>query len=286
MPQNTPPGFGDLFGMLGDPVGAITKTIGQFQRGVGDFLSAVDNFNKTMEQMNSMANRINEMLDTLEEPIKVLVPQLTRTIKAADAMVQQLNGPVDRVAPGLSKLADVLNAPGLSTFPTELSTFMTMLTELAQRLQPLGQMAESAGGLFGLRAFSALRSSSSPSTPTAPPPVVAVVASAVFDCQSSIKAPLVLKVSEEFCLVPGEFAAAEKVELLASRSVRSQYPYRVAGIASSKSNVADSAAQLHEVLAGEMRCTKTVELLRLVSLASPRLRVEKVSGVHIRRQVH
>ncbi|HEY4610110.1 MAG TPA: hypothetical protein VIH06_12915, partial [Ilumatobacteraceae bacterium] len=99
MPQNTPPGIGDLFGLLGDPLGAITKPIAQFQRGVSDFLSAVDNFNQTMEQMKSVGNRINAMLDNLEEPVKALVPQLARTIKSADAMVQQLSGPVDRVTP-------------------------------------------------------------------------------------------------------------------------------------------------------------------------------------------
>ena len=109
------PGLGDLLGLFGgaNPFGAITKSIGQFQRGVSDFLSAVENFNKTMEQLHGMANRVNGLLDTVEEPIKAFVPQVTRTIKAADAMVEQLSGPIERVAPGLSRLADVLVAPGL-----------------------------------------------------------------------------------------------------------------------------------------------------------------------------
>jgi hypothetical protein len=59
----------------------------------------VENFNKTMEQMHVMANRINALLDTVEEPITSLVPQLTRTIKTADAMVEQLSAPIDRVRP-------------------------------------------------------------------------------------------------------------------------------------------------------------------------------------------
>ena len=66
-----------------------------------------------MEQMHVMAGRVNNLLDTVEEPIKSLVPQITRTIKAADAMVEQLSAPIDRVVPGLSTLADVLASPTL-----------------------------------------------------------------------------------------------------------------------------------------------------------------------------
>ena len=80
---------------------AITKSIGQFQRGVSDFLSAVENFNKTMEQLHGVAERVNGLLDTVEEPIRAFVPQVTKVVNAADAMVEQLSGPIDRVAPGL-----------------------------------------------------------------------------------------------------------------------------------------------------------------------------------------
>ena len=100
MTQSNPPGIGDLFGLFGgaNPFAAVSKSIGQFQRGVSDFLSAVENFNKTMEQLHGTANRINDLLDTVEEPIKAFVPQVTRTIKAADAMVEQLSVPIERVA--------------------------------------------------------------------------------------------------------------------------------------------------------------------------------------------
>jgi ABC-type transporter Mla subunit MlaD len=176
MAQSTPPGINDLLGLFGgaNPFGMITKSIGQFQRGVSDFLSAVENFNKTMEQMHSMANRINGLLDTVEEPIKAFVPQITRTIKAADAMVTQLSTPIDRVAPGLSKLADVLASPALTKMPTELSDFMDVLSELARRLQPLGQMAESAGSMFGLRPFAAMLGASAQPPPPAPTPAAAI----------------------------------------------------------------------------------------------------------------
>src|SRR5262249_17525794 len=62
--------------------------------------------------------------------------------------------------------------------------------------------------------------------------VIAVEASAILECQSPIDGPLVLKVSEEFSLVPAELTAAEKIELLASRSIRSQNANRVVSVAS------------------------------------------------------
>jgi ABC-type transporter Mla subunit MlaD len=161
MSQNTPPGIGDLFGLFGgaNPFGAVTKSIAQFQRGVSDFLGAVENFNKTMEQLHSVAVRVNSLLDTVEEPIRDFVPHVARTVRTADAMIEQLAGPIERVAPGLSKLADVLAAPALASLPTDLTEFMTVLSDLAHRLQPLGQIAESAGSLFGLRALTGLRPS-------------------------------------------------------------------------------------------------------------------------------
>jgi ABC-type transporter Mla subunit MlaD len=180
MSQNTPPGIGDLFGLFGgaNPFGAVSKSIAQFQRGVSDFLSAVENFNKTMEQLHGVAERVNGLLDTVEEPIRAFVPQVTKVVNAADAMVEQLSGPIDRVAPGLARLADVLSSPNLTSLPTDLGEFMGVLTDLAQRLQPLGQMAESAGSLFGLRGFSALLGNNPP-PPPAPAPVTPKAIAAV-----------------------------------------------------------------------------------------------------------
>jgi ABC-type transporter Mla subunit MlaD len=158
MTQTTPPGFGDLLGLFGgvNPLAAITKSISQFQRGVSDLLSAVENFNNTMVQLNGVATRINGLLDTVEGPVKAFVPQLTRTINAADALVEQLSGPIDKVAPGLAKLAEVLSSPSLTSLPNDLGEFMGVLSDLARRLQPLGQMAEAAGGMFGLRPLAAM----------------------------------------------------------------------------------------------------------------------------------
>ena len=177
MAQNTPPGISDLLGLFGgvNPFNAVTKSIGQFQRGVSDFLSAVENFNKTMEQLHGMANRVNSLLDTVEEPIRAFVPQVTRTIKAADAMIEQLSGPIDRVAPGLARLADVLSSPALMSMPNELGEFMGVLSDLARRLQPLGMMAESAGSMFGLRPLAGLLGGSSQPPPPASKPVLMAV---------------------------------------------------------------------------------------------------------------
>jgi ABC-type transporter Mla subunit MlaD len=183
MAQNSPPGISDLLGLFGGPMNAITKSIGQFQRGVSDFLSAVENFNKTMEQLHGVAERVNGLLDTVEGPIRAFVPQVTKVVNAADAMVEQLSGPIDRVAPGLVRLGDILSSSQLTSLPTDLGEFMTALSELAHKLQPLGQMAESAGSLFGLRGFASLLGGPPPPPPprpaiSAPPALSATKAAA------------------------------------------------------------------------------------------------------------
>ena len=208
MAQTNPPGISDLLGLFGgaNPFGAITKSIGQFQRGVSDFLSAVENFNKTMEQMHGVAERVNSLLDTVEEPIKALVPQLNKVVKAADTMVDQLSGPIDRVAPGLVRLADVLSSPTLSSLPTDLGEFMSTLSELARKLQPLGQMADSAGSLFGgLRPFASLLGGNPPppAPPSIPQPAIAAAKPAVAKKQPAAKKTAAKK-------SPAKKAAAKK----------------------------------------------------------------------------
>ena len=162
MAESSTPGLGDLMGLFGpnNPFSGISKSIAQFQRGVSQFLDSVEKFNDTMDQLNGVAKRVNGLLDTVEKPIQAFVPQITRTIKAADALVDQLSGPIEKVAPSLNRFADMLSNPALLALPAELGDFMNTLGDLAQRLQPLGQLAESAGGWFGLRPLAALRSSS------------------------------------------------------------------------------------------------------------------------------
>ena len=186
MADSSTPGLGDLMGLFGNsnPLAGISKSISQFQRGVSSFLESVEKFNDTMEQLNGVAKRVNGLLDTVEEPIKAFVPQVTRTIKTADALVAQLSGPIDKVAPSLSRFAETLSNPTLLSLPTDLGAFMETLGDLARRLQPLGQLAESAGSMFGLRPLAALRGGggSRPepfaAAPPPPPPAPAKNASA------------------------------------------------------------------------------------------------------------
>ncbi|MEI8240389.1 MAG: hypothetical protein WCI22_13330 [Actinomycetota bacterium] len=109
------PGLGDLLGLLGgsNPLSGISKTIAQFQKGVSQFLESVEKFNDTMDQLNGVATRLNGMLDTVEAPVKAFVPQLTRTIRAADSLVEQLSGPVEKIGPTLTRFAETLSSPVL-----------------------------------------------------------------------------------------------------------------------------------------------------------------------------
>lgn len=156
-------GLGDLLALLSanNPLAGVQKSVAQFQHGVNQFLESIERFNDTMDQLNQVARRVNGLLDTVEEPVQALVPQVTRTIKTADALVEQLRGPVEKVAPALAAL------------PTDLTTFLNVLNDVSRRLQPLGQLAESAGSVFGLRPLAALRAGGgrpAPAPPAEPPP--------------------------------------------------------------------------------------------------------------------
>ncbi len=175
MTESSAPGLGDLIALLGgaNPLPSIIKTIDQFKRGVTDFLAAVENFNKAMETLNGIASRANSLFDEIEEPIRAFMPQVTRSIKAADALIIQMSGPIERVAPGINRLADTLANPVFTTMPTDIAGFLDTLSDVAARLQPLAQMAENAGSLFGLRPLTSLLggySSTQTPTPGQPPP--------------------------------------------------------------------------------------------------------------------
>jgi ABC-type transporter Mla subunit MlaD len=125
------PGLSDLFLLLGNnnPLSSMMRTMTQFQKGVDEFLIAVENMNRTLETLNGTAARVNGLLDTVEEPIKAFVPQVTRTIKTTDKLVEQLS------AVQISK---------------QVSDMMSVMNELIRRMAPLAQFAESAGGMFGI----------------------------------------------------------------------------------------------------------------------------------------
>jgi ABC-type transporter Mla subunit MlaD len=133
MADSDPLGLGELLALFGqsNPFAGIAKSVTQFQRGVTQFLDSVEKFNQTLDELNGVARRVNNLLDAVEQPIQAIVPQVTRTIKTADALV------------------DVLN-------------------DLSRRLTPLTQLAESAGSMFGLRSLTSMLPGSSPRPEPAP----------------------------------------------------------------------------------------------------------------------
>jgi hypothetical protein len=102
-----------------------------------------------MANLNETTERINSLLADVEEPIRAAIPQVTRTVKAADEMMQVVSGPAMAVAPGLHRLAETLSNPAFDQLPHQLGQFSELLGDVSKRLAPLTQLAESAGGLFG-----------------------------------------------------------------------------------------------------------------------------------------
>ena len=179
MAESHSPGLSDVIALFGgaNPLATIGKTIEQFRRGVNDFLATLENLNATMATLNDVATRVSRLVDDVEEPIRAFMPQVTRSIKAADAVINQISVPIDKVAPGLTRLAETLAAPVFVNIATDIASFIEGMGDLARRLQPLAQMAESAGSMFGLRPLGALLGGSGrPPQPTArvapPPPLL------------------------------------------------------------------------------------------------------------------
>ncbi len=138
-----------MFSLFAAPLSATVQSFEQFRNGVDQFQRGVENFNRTMENLNETAERINTLLAEVEEPLRAAVPQVTRTVKAADEMMNIVAGPAIAVAPGLQMLAETLNNPAMRQMPSQIAQMNEVLAEVTTRLAPLGQMAESASGLFG-----------------------------------------------------------------------------------------------------------------------------------------
>lgn len=138
-----------MFNLFAAPLAATVQSFDQFRKGVDQFQRGVENFNRTMETLNETAERINSLMAEVEEPLRAALPQVTRTVKAADDVMRVVSGPAMAVAPGLQILAETLNNPALKQMPNQLGQMNDMLAEVTNRLAPLGQLAESAGGLFG-----------------------------------------------------------------------------------------------------------------------------------------
>lgn len=138
-----------MFNLFAAPLAGTIQSFEQFRKGVDEFLKGVENFNRTMENLNETTERINAIVSELEEPIRVAIPQMTRTIKTADEMMKVVSGPAMAAAPGIERLAKTLSTPAFAQLPNQLGQFSEILGDLQSRLGPLTQLAESAGGLFG-----------------------------------------------------------------------------------------------------------------------------------------
>jgi ribonuclease E len=167
MADARPDPLADLFTLFATPLSGTVRSIEQFRKGVDEFLKGVENFNRTMENLNETTERINALLTDVEQPIRAAIPQVTRTVKAADEMMQVVSGPAMAVAPGLHRLAETLSTPAFAQLPNQIGAFSDVLAEVSKRLGPLTQLAESAGGLFGgFRMPGARPTSPPPSAPT------------------------------------------------------------------------------------------------------------------------
>lgn len=161
-----------MFSLFAAPLSATVQSFEQFRKGVDQFQRGVENFNRTMENLNETAERINSLLAEVEEPIRAVVPQVTRTVKAADEMMKIVAGPAIAVAPGLQVLAETLNNPAMRQMPHQIAQMNEVLGDVTARLAPLGHMAESASGLFGGFKLPGFGGSSQPkpaATATRPP---------------------------------------------------------------------------------------------------------------------
>ncbi len=139
----------DVLNIFAAPLAGTIRSFDQFRKGVDEFLRGVENFNRTMETLNETAERINVLLAEVEEPIKAAMPQITRTVKLADEVMQVVSGPAMAAAPALRQLTEIMNTPGIGQLPVQLGQFTEVMTDMSKRLGPLTQFAESAGGLFG-----------------------------------------------------------------------------------------------------------------------------------------
>lgn len=139
----------DVLNIFAAPVAGAIRSLDQFRKGVDEFLRGVENFNATMEALNETTHRINVLLAEVEEPIKAAMPQVTRTIRMADEVLQVVSGPAIAAAPALRQLTEIMSTPGIGQLPSQLRQFTEAMTDMSKRLGPLTQFAESAGGLFG-----------------------------------------------------------------------------------------------------------------------------------------
>lgn len=160
----------DVINVLAAPIAGGLRSVEQFQRGIGELFRAVENLNRTLENLNETATRVNRLVGDIEEPIRAMMPQVTRTIQAADEMTKLLQGPVRVAAPNVERIVETLSSPGFSTLPNQLGEFMQAIGDVSSRLAPLTQFAENAGGLFGGFKLPGMGGATRPTAAAPPPP--------------------------------------------------------------------------------------------------------------------
>ena len=159
-------GLADVINLIAAPIAGGIRTVEQLRRGIDDAFRAIDNLNTTIENLNQAAIRINRFMTEVEPAMQALIPQITRTVEAAEQITTMLEGPVRATAPNIEKVVNALGSPGFLTLPNQLG-------ELMQRLTPLAQLAENAGGLFGgfrLPGMGGARPAAPPAAPATPHP--------------------------------------------------------------------------------------------------------------------
>jgi ABC-type transporter Mla subunit MlaD len=161
--------LGDVINLIAAPIAGGIRSVEQFRRGVDELFRTIDNLNNTLATINEAAARVNRFMSDVEEPVRAILPQLTRTVRAADELMETVGGPARRIAPNLVQIVDTLGSPAFTTLPTQLGEFMKVMGDVSRRLGPLAQFAESAGGMFGFRLPGSSRSQPAPE-PTPPPP--------------------------------------------------------------------------------------------------------------------
>src|SRR5262249_47854463 len=136
------------------------------------------------------------------------------------------SGPIERVAPGLNRLADSLSSPVITELPLDLSQFVDTLKEVSRRLQPLTQMAETASSLFGLRGLSSLRSTvreqpaQAPASAAPPPRATAAPAKQAAAKKAATKKAATKKASTKKTATKSRTSTAKKKSTATSRTKR------------------------------------------------------------------
>jgi ABC-type transporter Mla subunit MlaD len=161
--------LGDVINLIAAPIAGGIRSVEQFRRGIDELFRTIDNLNNTLATINEAAARVNRFMSDVEEPVRAILPQLTRTVQAADELMEVVGGPARRIAPNLVQIVDTLGSPAFTTLPTQLGEFMKVMGDVSRRLGPLAQFAESAGGMFGFRLPGSSRSQPAPEPTPLPP---------------------------------------------------------------------------------------------------------------------